>query len=98
MDAIRDHVPAVLRIDVTTDEYRLNEITVPHEPAASVFHQIIVDQDEATSSTRFVDGLRELQTRRTDSGAGLHQFLDKNLDQFEPAVAREIRRLAEQVT
>jgi hypothetical protein len=52
--------------------------------------------DDAASA--FVSGLAELEARRTQSGAGLMTFLEKNLEQFEEAVAAEIRTLAGEVT
>ena len=54
--------------------------------------------DDGQIPGRFIDGLRELQMRRTDSGAGLHQFLKLNLPQFDNEVAEEILSLARQVT
>ena len=52
----------------------------------------------STKQSAFVTGLAELQAQRTASGAGLWEFLDHNLGQFEPAVAEEIRALAHEVT
>ena len=97
-EAIRDHEPTVLRIDVEPADWNLSEIPVPHRPAREVFHEIILGESHPESGSRFVDGLRELQLRQTASGAGLHQFLEQNLDQFDPPVAGEIRTLAELVT
>jgi hypothetical protein len=34
---------------------------------------------------------------KTAGGAGLRVFLEQNLNQFEPAVAAEVRRLADEV-
>ncbi len=98
VEAIRDHIPRVLQIDVDVREFRLSDIEVPHQPAESVFHQAVVPEATVPGVSRFVDGLRELVARRTDSGAGLHQFLEQNLDQFDEPVAREIRELALVVT
>jgi len=97
-EAIRNHVPSVLRIDVHPDHYDMTHVEVPHEPAKKVFHDSLITQFDDVESSRFVDGLRELQIRRTDTGAGLHQFLELNLGQFEDKVAREIHSLAEKVT
>jgi DNA repair exonuclease SbcCD nuclease subunit len=97
-EAIRQHVPSVLRIDVQPEGCRLDTIEVPHEPASRVFFEAISSLADEPLTSRFVDGLRELQLRRTDSGAGLHQFLEMNLGQFDEAVAREIRDLANEVT
>jgi DNA repair exonuclease SbcCD nuclease subunit len=96
-DASREHVPAVLRIDVSADSYELRYVEIPHQPFAEVFHECVADAVVDTSPSAFVRGLAELQARRTDSGAGLAEFLEHNMDQFEPAVAAEIRQLAEEV-
>ncbi len=97
-EANRIHVPSVLRIDVQPTEHSMSYIEIPHQPAAEVFHEAVLQPAEETDPARFVDGLKELQTRRTESGAGLHQFLDLNLSQFDDAVASEIWSLAEKVT
>ena len=55
--------------------------------------------DPATSrESAFIAGLAELQARRTASGAGLHDFLQQNVNQYSPAVAAEIMHLAKEVT
>lgn len=97
-DASRDHVPAVLRIDVDQAGYRRTIVEVPHRPFDEVFHPEVTDVAVDTSASAFVAGLRELQARRTDGGAGLTSFLEKNLSQFDPAVAGEIMSLAKEVT
>ncbi len=97
-EAIRQHVPTALRIDIDATSWSIHDVPVPHQPAGAVFHETILTGDPEESGSRFVDGLRELLLRRTDSGAGLHQFLEQNLGQFEPAVASEIRELAKLVT
>jgi len=97
-EAIRDHVPAVMRIDVQPERHIVSYVEIPHRPASEVFHELVLQQTEEPDMVGFIDGLKELQMRQTDTGAGLHQFLELNLDQFEPAVACEITSLAEQVT
>jgi DNA repair exonuclease SbcCD nuclease subunit len=97
-EIIRDQVPTVVRVDVSADDYTLTDLAVPHQPAHVVFYDTVVVPETEQTGSRFVDGLRELQMRRTDSGAGLHQFLEQNLDQFSDVVAAEILRLANQVT
>lgn len=97
-DATRKHTPAVLRIDVTEAEFRTEWVEVPHRPFEEVFHEEVVESAEELGNSAFVTGLTELQSRRTDVGAGLMAFLDKNLGQFDDAVAHEIRQLAREVT
>ncbi len=99
-EASRDHIPAVLRIDVNENGYERRVVEVPHQPFNDVFHPELVDGATGadTSSSAFVAGLRELQARRTESGAGLMSFLQKNLAQFDGSVAAEIMELAAEVT
>lgn len=103
-DASRDHVPSVLRIDINNNGsgpgYERRIIEVPHQPFDDVFHPELVDAaaDADAGSSAFVAGLRELQARRTEGGAGLMSFLEKNLPQFDGDVAAEIKRLAKEVT
>jgi DNA repair exonuclease SbcCD nuclease subunit len=98
-DSIRGHVPAVLRLDVTNEGQWFHYITLPHAPQEEVFYDLDgIDGSEATSDrSSFVSGLALLQSRKTESGAGLLKFLDDNLSQFDLEVAQEIRRLAQQV-
>jgi hypothetical protein len=93
-DASRLHVPAVLRIDITPDDYRLNYVEVPHRPFEEVFYDAVISDTSETASSAFVAGLAELQARRTAGGAGLMAFLEQNLGQFEMPVADEIMKLA----
>jgi DNA repair exonuclease SbcCD nuclease subunit len=97
-DASREHIPSVLRIDVAEASHQLSYVTVPHLPFDEVFHAGVVETIVADRPSAFVEGLAELQSRRTASGAGLIEFLNQNLNQFEPAVADEIRHLASEVT
>lgn len=97
-DANRQHVPSALRIDVTPERYELRYVEVPHRGFDEVFHPAVIQSASEVGGSAFVAGLAELQSRRTDSGAGLWEFLDQNLEQFEPDVADEIRALAEEVT
>ena len=56
------------------------------------------DETEEGVPSAFISGLAELQSRRTDTGAGLKLFLEKNLPQFETTVAAEIQKLADEVS
>lgn len=97
-DATRDHIPAVLRIDVIDGGYTRQFIEVPHRPFEEVFHQTIVESTAESTASAFVAGLAELQARRTESGAGLLAYLERNVVQFEAPVATEIMQLAREVT
>jgi hypothetical protein len=97
-DATRQHVPAALRVDVASGGFRLDYLEVPHRPYDEVFHELILGAAADAGESPFVAGLAELQGRRTASGAGLMEFLEHNLHQFEPAVADEIMNLAKEAT
>ena len=97
-DATREHVPAALQIDLSLDGYTLKYVEVPHRPFDEIFHEAVIEATGDTQASAFIAGLAELQARRTASGAGLMEFLQHNLNQFEPAVADEIMILASEVT
>jgi DNA repair exonuclease SbcCD nuclease subunit len=96
-DATKNHVPSVLRIDIRADALDVYYVEVPHRPFEEVFHEAIVEMNQVAEQSAFVRGLAELQARRTASGAGLKEFLEQNVGQFEPGVASEIMSLAEEV-
>ncbi len=96
-DATRAHCPSVLRLDVTEGGWEPTWVEVPHEPFETVFHQAVVDDEPGEEGSAFIAGLAELQARKTQTGAGLAAFLDKNLSQFDSDVATAIRNLAEEV-
>ena len=101
-DASQAHRPSVLRLDpeaeAEAEGFRRTAIEVPHEPYEVVFHPELAVEEAAAADSAFVRGLAELQTRRTQSGAGLLEFLEANLDRFEDPVRKEIRALAMEVT
>lgn len=97
-DANREHVPRVMRIDIYGDGEKISDVVVPHRAFDEVFHEEIIEALDEKTGSEFVAGLAELIARRTETGAGLHKFLDENLDQFDSNVASEIRLLANEVT
>ncbi len=96
-DASREHTPAALRIDVRDGVFHRSFVEIPHRPFEEVFHPSVEEISDSHAGSGFVAGLKELLVRRTAGGAGLEAFLDRNLGQFEPAVATEIRKLAKEV-
>jgi hypothetical protein len=86
-----------LRINVRTDGWDKQAIDVPCLPYEEVFHQEVVSRDIPVDESMFVRGLAELESLRTQGGAGLNAFLEQNLGQFDERVAAEIRALAEEV-
>lgn len=95
----RKHKPTVLEVTFPESGFETKTIEVPHKPFDEVFY--LDDMAESTGSDEersgFVTGLSELTKRRTSSGAGLMEFLDKNLDSYSDSVAAEIRELAQRV-
>ncbi len=106
-DASRQHSPHATRVDINQDDgntdcetpgFTAFCIEIPHRPFDEVFHACVeVDETEPGGRT-FAAGLKELELRRTDSGAGLHDFIEQNIKQYDPAVADELRTLALAVT
>ena len=96
-DACRDHVPGVLRVDVTPGGWSHRRVEVPHRAYDEVFHAEVQAAAGETGQSLFIRELAALQAVRTATGAGLRAFLDANLAQFEEPVAREIRGLAQEV-
>ncbi len=97
-DASRAHVPAALRIDVAPGGFSMLHVDVPSRPYEEVFYEAVLEETGAAGPSAFVAGLAELQARRTAAGAGLMEFLEQNLNHFEPPVAIEIMNLAKEVT
>ncbi|HMP00999.1 MAG TPA: metallophosphoesterase [Gemmatales bacterium] len=97
-DATRLREPLVTRIDFTMDGWQATAIPVPHQPFDAVFHEKIEASDPAEAGpSLFIQGLDELQARRTDAGAGFVDFLELNLREFPVAVRTVIRELSEEV-
>ena len=102
-DAIRDHVPSALRVDiggvdVGDDGWNAEHVAIPHRPYDEIFHEAVVEEAMDTSESAFVAGLAELEARKTASSAGFMEFIQKNLDQFDEQIAAEILVLAKEVT
>jgi hypothetical protein len=97
-EASRARRPAALRLDITPADYRTEYVGIPHEPFENVFHPNVGTADEQSGLSAFVLGLAELQARRTATGAGLIEFLQQNLTQFDSCVGAEIMNLANEVT
>ena len=97
-DATRAHIPSVLKLEATADGWRRSQVEIPHAAFDEVFHPEMEDKTEEGVPSAFISGLAELQSRRTDTGAGLKLFLEKNLPQLETTVAAEIQKLADEVS
>ena len=102
-DAVRRHAPAAMLVKASTDSgevpnFETEYIEIPHRPSEEIFHAAAADAAEDLGPSAFIAGLKELQLTKTESGAGLHEFLEKNVDQFPESVASEIMALALEVT
>lgn len=97
-DASRSHIPSVLKLEVTANGWERSVIEVPHQVFDEVFYEEVLEETEEGIPSAFISGLADLQSRKTDTGAGLQLFLKKNLEQFESSVADEIRKLASEVS
>jgi DNA repair exonuclease SbcCD nuclease subunit len=97
-DTTREHVPAVLRIDISMQGWERKTITVPHAPFDEVFHEEVAGPVVDAPQSAFIQGLAELQARRTETGAGLMSFIKTNVGQFDQQTADEIILLAQEVT
>lgn len=97
-DATRDHVPSVFEILITEKNWTSGWVEIPHQDFETVFHEAITRHVTDEEQSSFVAGLAQLESLKTDSGQGLHEFLDQNLEQFAPEIATEIRTLAAEVT
>jgi predicted phosphodiesterase len=96
-DGDRNRRPSVLRIDVRPDGWNKTLVEVPFLPFEQVFHENVISEEIPLDDSMFVRGLAALESLKTHGGVGLRAFLDQNLDQFEPPVAKEIRSLADEV-
>lgn len=94
----QSHVPKALHVSVCQRGLKFTDVTIPHRSFEEIFHEAMVPTEHERNESAFVTGLKELTHRKTASGAGLHEFLKENLDQFESDVADQILNLAKEIT
>jgi len=102
-DAERNKSLAALEIEVQQPDrrgqlFQIQYAEIPHQEFDTVFYPSVEVFDRSDGPSAFVAGLSELLSIQTASGAALHDFLKKNLDQFPKPVADEVLKLAEAVT
>lgn len=94
--------PAALRILIgPRDQWDASRLEIPHAPFEEVFHLDPVSAEpvrDPEGDSAFVRGLEALRATRTSGGAGLLEYLERNLARYEPRVADELRSLALAVT
>ena len=93
----RKRVPSVLQVTFPENGFETKKVTIPHQPFDEVFHESTIEEAAGQESSNFVAGLKQLLAIKTDSGAGLMEFLEVNLPKYSPDVAAEVRELANQV-
>jgi predicted phosphodiesterase len=93
----RAHKPAIVRFHISPDGHTSDRIEIPHQPFDDVFYPAVEADNAPAGQSGFIQNLAALLAQRTASGAGLEEFLDRNLGQFEPRVAQEIRLLSKEV-
>lgn len=96
-DAVREAVPAVTRLQWRDGAWEPERIPVPFADFEEVFHLDPVTDSLPVDSSAFIQGLESLRQLKTEGGAGLLEFLEANLSQFDPDVAEEIQSLAQEV-
>lgn len=93
-DVNRKHTPSVLKIEFDKGSWEYSYIEVPHQPFENVFYESIADSNASAPTSGFVKGLKQLQERKTETGAGLMEFIRANEERFDPTVVAEIQSLA----
>lgn len=89
--------PSVLKVTLSGKQLKTKMIKVPHKPYDKVFYPEEEKRAKASADSLFIDGIQELEKRKTASGAGLPHFLEANYSQFSPEVVAEIKQLANEV-
>ena len=97
-EANKVQTPTAFSVGVDGKRITIDKVVIPHRPFAEVFHEALLPRDDESTASEFVAGMKELLMRRTDSGAGLQEFIKHNIDQFEPDVATQINALVAEVT
>lgn len=97
-EAVRDFVPSLLALKpIAKDQWSTERVALPHEPFDSVFYPMMEQFSEERTGSAFIQGLETIQSLRTESGAGLVQFINNNIGQFEEKVAAIILKLVKEI-
>lgn len=97
-EAVRDFVPTLMVLKPSAkDRWSTERIALPHEPFDSVFYPMMEQFSEERTGSAFIQGLESIQSMRTESGAGLVQFINHNIGQFEDKVAAIILKLVKEI-
>ena len=97
-DLTREHVPAVLRIDVTQEGWSTTRVELPHKPYEEVFHPVDEVTGAQAGESSFITGLQSMQKFKTSEGEGLRRLIEANLPHFSnERVRKEILVLLKEV-
>ncbi len=99
-DKVKHAVPSVLKLIPFEDlSWKTEKIKVPHEAFDKVFYPLNGNYDTKSliGGSAFIQGLKEIESMRTSGGAGLVDFIQKNIGKFEKEVAEVILNLAKEV-
>jgi len=97
-EAVRDFTPSVLVLKPSAiGQWDTERIALPHEPFESVFYPMMEQFSEERTGSAFIQGLETIQSMRTEGGAGLVQFINNNIGQFEEDVAAIILKLVKEI-
>lgn len=97
-EAVRDFIPSLLIVKPTAiGQWSAERVALPHEPFDSVFFPMMEQFSEDRTGSAFIQGLETIQSMRTGGGAGLVQFIDNNIGQFEEKVAAIILKLVKEI-
>ncbi|MBA3238174.1 MAG: metallophosphoesterase [Parachlamydiaceae bacterium] len=97
-DAVRDFIPSVVKlIPSGVGMWNSELVSLPHAPFDSVFYPMMEQFSEDRTGSAFIQGLETIQSMRTGGGAGLVQFINSNIGQFEEKVADIILKLVKEI-
>ena len=97
-DAVRDFIPSITKlVPFEISQWKTEQIPLPHEPFDSVFFPMMEHFSEERTGSAFIQGLESIQSMRTTGGAGLVQFINSNIGQFEEKVADIILQLVKEI-
>lgn len=97
-DAVRDSLPSITKlIPSAIGQWSVEQIPLPHAPFDYVFFPMMEQFSEERTGSAFIQGLESIQSMRTAGGAGLVQFINSNIGQFEEKVADIILKLVKEI-
>lgn len=97
-EGVRTATPRALALTIDAQQqWQTHLVEIPHQPFDEVFYELGIEEELTNTGSEFIKGLESLRMLKTADGSGLMEFLNQNLQQFEPAVQTEILSLAREV-